>query len=59
MQIGGNKTPMLSVAAIAAQLSISEKTVRRAIANGELTFHRVRRQIRCTPAQVQAFIAAR
>jgi excisionase family DNA binding protein len=47
----------LSVEAVATQLEVSTKTVRRWIDSGELPVHRFGRQLRVSEADLGAFIA--
>jgi excisionase family DNA binding protein len=49
---------LYSVDDVAASLGVSSKTVRRAIASGRLQCFRAGRQLRCTQAQVQIFLAS-
>ena len=51
--------PVYSIREVATHLGISEKTVRRWIANGDLSHHRLGRQIRITHADIQTFIKTR
>ena len=46
-----------SIAKVANQLDVSQKTVRRLIDNGQLPACRVGRQLRITEADLAAFIA--
>jgi len=48
---------LLSVAAVALHLGVSEKTVRRLIQSGKLPSLRVGRQIRVSEPDLAAFIA--
>jgi excisionase family DNA binding protein len=48
---------LMSVAAVALQLDVSQKTVRRLIEDGELPIHRIGRQIRISEPDLAAFIA--
>jgi excisionase family DNA binding protein len=48
---------MRDIPYVAEQLDVSEKTVRRLIASGELACHRVGRQIRISDADLATFIA--
>jgi excisionase family DNA binding protein len=51
------KTPrLLSVQAVAAYLDMSEKTVRRLLAKGDLPSHRIGRLLRISEADLQAFL---
>jgi excisionase family DNA binding protein len=47
------------VAAVARRLGISTKSVRRAIAAGELTAHRLGRLLRVADADLEAYLAKR
>jgi excisionase family DNA binding protein len=47
----------MSVATVALQLDVSEKTVRRFIDDGELPVHRIGRQVRISEPDLAAFIA--
>jgi excisionase family DNA binding protein len=48
---------LLSVAAVALHLDVSQKTVRRLIDDGELPAHRIGRQVRISEPDLAAFIA--
>ena len=48
---------LMSVAAVALQLDVSQKTVRRLIEDGDLAIHRIGRQIRISEPDLAAFIA--
>lgn len=48
---------LLSIAIVAVHLSVSQKTVRRLIADGQLPTHRVGRQLRVSEADLAAFVA--
>ena len=48
---------MMSVETVALHLDVSEKTVRRLIAVGELPMHRVGRQVRVSEADLAGYIA--
>jgi excisionase family DNA binding protein len=48
---------MLTVDDVAQQLQLSPKTVRRMIARGDLTAHRIGRQLRVAPTDLRAFIS--
>ena len=50
---------LLTVADVARKCKTSTRTVRRWIANGELTIHRLGGQIRITPADFDTFIKLR
>jgi excisionase family DNA binding protein len=47
---------LLSIAAVALHLGLSEKTVRRLIQDGQLPSHRVGRQIRISEMDLAAFL---
>jgi excisionase family DNA binding protein len=49
--------PLLSVNKVAVQLDVSEKTVRRLIADRQLPVCRVGRQLRISETDLAAFIA--
>ncbi|CUH44493.1 helix-turn-helix domain-containing protein [Ruegeria atlantica] len=51
------RKPLLSVAATAVFLGVSEKTVRRKIASGELPASRVGTQWRIRPEELDAYLA--
>jgi excisionase family DNA binding protein len=48
---------LLSTAAVAARLDVSQKTVRRLIENGQLPIHRIGRQVRISEPDLAAYIA--
>jgi excisionase family DNA binding protein len=48
-----------SVTAVALELDVSEKTVRRWIVAGELPYHRLGRQIRVADDDLRSFLAMR
>jgi excisionase family DNA binding protein len=48
---------LLSIATVALQLDVSQKTVRRLIEDGELPIHRIGRQVRISESDLAAFIA--
>jgi excisionase family DNA binding protein len=48
---------MLTVDQVAEHLAISTKTVRRWIADGRLSVHRIGRQLRISGPDLQAFVA--
>jgi excisionase family DNA binding protein len=51
------KTPrLLSVQAVAAYLDMSEKTVRRLVARGDLPSHRIGRLLRISEADLRVFL---
>jgi excisionase family DNA binding protein len=49
--------PLLSVQGVAALLSVSTKTVRRLIANGELQTHRIGVSHRVSEEDLRAYLA--
>jgi excisionase family DNA binding protein len=53
----GNLTRLYSVAHMADQLGVSQKTVRRMIADGRLPACRIGRQLRISEHDLAAFIA--
>lgn len=58
--MGNRRIPaFFSVREIASALGVSEKTVRRLIAAGDLREHRVGRQLRVSEEDYQAFLAVR
>jgi len=48
---------LLSIAKVAVQLDVSQKTVRRLIEAGELPVHDVGRQLRISETDLAAFLA--
>jgi excisionase family DNA binding protein len=48
---------LLDIAAIAARLGVSTKTVRRLIERGELAVHRIGRQLRVSAADLHSYVA--
>jgi excisionase family DNA binding protein len=48
---------LLSIATVALHLDVSQKTVRRAVDDGQLAVHRVGRQLRISEADLAAYIA--
>jgi excisionase family DNA binding protein len=52
----GPRQPLVTVAAVSQQLSVSERTVRRLAANGVLRGVRVGRQLRFDPNTVAEFV---
>ncbi len=54
-----NFSPHLTVVEFAERLSVSEKTVRRWIASGELRHHRLGGSIRISEEDAAAFVGAR
>jgi excisionase family DNA binding protein len=53
-----NHGQLLDVPAVARQLDVSEKTVRRLIARGELRAHRIGRLLRISEEELGRFIDA-
>lgn len=54
-----SEVTMLTVRQVAERLQASERTVRRAIASGELAVHRIGAAVRVSEADLAAFLAAR
>lgn len=54
-----NVPTLLSIIAVAKKLGVCTKSVRRAIARGDLRIHRVGRLLRVSEEDLLAFIAAR
>lgn len=52
-------TTLLTVLQVAERLQTSQRTIRRAIAAGELAVHRIGSSIRVSEADLAAFLAAR
>ena len=52
-----NSSPMLTIARVAEQLDVSERTVRRWIDAKLLLAHRLNRTIRISPSDLEAFLA--
>lgn len=50
---------LLTVADVAAQLQVSQKTVRRAIERGDLAIHRIGRQIRISATDLDIYVRLR
>ena len=60
MKMSGNKLRSFrSVATVARELDVSEKTVRRWIVAGELPYHRLGRQIQVADDDLRSFLAMR
>jgi excisionase family DNA binding protein len=55
----GPAARLLSIKEAAEFFSVSEKTVRRWIATGQLAAHRLGRQWRITPDEIERFLATR
>ena len=56
---GAGSSRALSIAAVAAHLDVSSKTVRRWVDAGELPHHRLGRQIKITQQDLSIFMALR
>lgn len=52
-------TILLTVRQVAERLQTSQRTIRRAIATGELAVHRIGSSIRVSDADLAVFLAAR
>ena len=50
--------PMLSVQIVMVRLGVSDKTVRRLLARGELAAHRIGRQLRISEHDLAAYLRA-
>ncbi len=48
---------LLSIVEVARRLGVSEKTIRRQIADGELSAYRVGRQLRISEEDLMAYLA--
>ncbi len=55
----GHKVPMLDIDALAQQLSVSERFVRRLIEERRIPFHKVGKYVRFEQADVDRWVADR